>query len=491
MKDRWMYLLFPQMCLQQVISSQPDAEQLTQQPVALVRRSSQRHIWQANKAAQNGGVLADMPLTTALCLCPQLQLLTIDAQQQAQMLNTRASWAGQFSAFISPDPPQGLWLEVASMLRLFHGMNSLHRHIIAQADAEHWSVQTGLGQTPLAARLRAHLQLLPATDNHDLPHLTVAQLQQGLPLSPEETYRLQRLGIKRLADIQRLPLTALSSRLGTDFSQRIRRLLGYEPHPLPAFHNAEVFQQQAHFIHEVEHSNGLLFPLQRLLQRLSEFLQRRQLSTRQLNLQLSHRHLPDSEWQIRFAHGEYEHSQLVFMVRHFLEQRRLPAPVQSLILNVSEFIERERGQKGLLTSKAEADSTDGEKSGQLLNRLASRLQPEQLLRLQVQADPRPEQASIFRPADDLPAAAHLHPGSAPRPLWLLPAPLPCPAPQQIISGPERVCSGWWDDNTVRRDYYVVCQATEPATELATEKQSEQLLWVFHSPQGWFIHGLFS
>ena len=398
MTARWMYLLFPQLYLQQVISHQPDPEPLARQPVALILQHQQRHIWQCNRAAQAAGVEQDMPLNTAMSLCPALRLLPMDMQQQQQILHARAHWAGQFSAFVSPDPPHGLWLEIASMLRLFQGPDALLHQIQQAAADEGWPLQPGIGQTPLMARIRAHLNQPFVSDNRDLPLLTLAQLQQGLPLTPPQVYQLQRLGIQRLQDIQRLPLSGLASRLGVPFSQTIRRLLGMESHPLEAFHSEEMFQQQVNFIHEVEYSNGLLFPLQRLLKRLSEFLQRRQLSTRLLELQLSHRQQPDTDWQIRFAHSEHQHSQLVFMLRHFLENRRLSAPVQSLVLRVTQFTRRSRGQTNLLApasgSYAGEDST--QETGQLLNRLSARLQPQQLLRLHTEPDPRPEQASRLR-----------------------------------------------------------------------------------------------
>ncbi len=41
----------------------------------------------------------------------------------------------------------------------------------------------------------------------------------------------------------------------------------------------------------------------------------------------------------------------------------------------------------------------------------------------------------------------------PRPVWLLDEPLPLPKPE-ILQGPERIESGWWDGKGVARDYYV-------------------------------------
>ena len=230
------------------------------------------------------------------------------------------------------------------------------------------------------------------------------------------------------------------------------------------------------FIHEVSHANGLLFPLQRLLQRLALYLQRQQSSCRELLLILQHRELNNSEWHIRFAHSEYRQPELLFLVRHFLEKQLLPSPVQQLILRVDQFQPRQTTQHSLLMDNAQR-STD---SQQLLNRLGIRLQPQQLLRLNYQPDPRPEAALQLATAlSDTSSTTHaLRPDQGERPLWLLVHPIPCSPPETVLAGPERISSGWWDNSDVRRNYYLV-------------EQQGQRLWVFYAPDGWFIHGVFS
>ena len=70
-----------------------------------------------------------------------------------------------------------------------------------------------------------------------------------------------------------------------------------------------------------------------------------------------------------------------------------------------------------------------------------------------------------------------------RPLWLLQKPVaiePREESLELVSGPERIESGWWDEQDVARDYY-------------TAKNGRgQRLWVFrdHRTHSWFLHGLF-
>ena len=53
----------------------------------------------------------------------------------------------------------------------------------------------------------------------------------------------------------------------------------------------------------------------------------------------------------------------------------------------------------------------------------------------------------------------------------------------LVSGPERIESGWWDGADVARDYYVAAHAA-----MARE------WWIFRecgAPRRWFVHGCFA
>ena len=81
------------------------------------------------------------------------------------------------------------------------------------------------------------------------------------------------------------------------------------------------------------------------------------------------------------------------------------------------------------------------------------------------------------------AQAARWPAQEARPLWLLQQPVAIEARKdslKLVSGPERIESGWWDEQDVARDYY-------------TAKNGDgQKLWVFrdHRTRSWFLHGLF-
>jgi protein ImuB len=78
-------------------------------------------------------------------------------------------------------------------------------------------------------------------------------------------------------------------------------------------------------------------------------------------------------------------------------------------------------------------------------------------------------------------------------VWLLPTPEPLPErqlrplldgrPLQLLCGPERIESGWWDEALAERDYFIA-QADDGA-----------LVWIYRArlPSaggGWFLQGRF-
>ncbi len=463
----WLYLHFPDLYRHSLAQD-------SAQPFAVLHATDSR-VLQLNKAAEKYGIARDMPLASALYLCPELHAHTLNEEQQRRLLEQRALWAYQFSAQICPDPTEGLWLEAGSMLSLFGGLDAFWERIASQCQQQQWPVQMATGLTPLAARW---LALADA----GRPTLSAAALQpllQSLPLDQlqldlHDLAALQRLGISTLGELLRLPLAETGRRISVRLMQQLRQLLGETPLPMQRFQPPLTFHADVPFLYEVEHRNGLLFPLSRQLDSLSGFLCHHQLATRWLDIQLVHREPPDTHWRFGLARPEYRHAELVQICRYQLEKKQLRAPVLELHLRCQQFQPQVQRQQTCLSD----DQSTPDEDNSLLNRLQSRLGTEQLQRISSNGDPRPEyswhplsleQQSAATPARD----------PRERPLWLLQTPLPCSPPTQILCGPERIDAGWWDHHPVRRDYYQVLA-------------HEQLLWIFRDDQGqWFIQGYFA
>jgi protein ImuB len=131
-----------------------------------------------------------------------------------------------------------------------------------------------------------------------------------------------------------------------------------------------------------------------------------------------------------------------------------------------------------------------------LERLRARLGQEAVQVLTQRADYRPECATQALAIDEKLTAFSLSTATikGARPLWLLPQPQalgevagrPCwHGSLSLLSGAERLESGWWDEGEnqatgdVRRDYFV---ARNPLG---------QWVWIFRDAQAWYLHGLFA
>ncbi|MDE2456683.1 MAG: DNA polymerase Y family protein, partial [Burkholderiales bacterium] len=206
---------------------------------------------------------------------------------------------------------------------------------------------------------------------------------------------------------------------------------------------------------------------------------------------------------------------LQLLLRERLARVELAAPTLELRLHCKQLV-RSAAPNGELfpTRQSQAQGLL-----RLLERLRARLGETQVLRLVPRAEHRPERAGALRPVGEgggggggrpgprpEPAAGRgtgprsrqeLQPGPADlplaRPFWLLEAPqalaeqgaLPLFEGRalQLLSGPERIESGWWDGGLAARDYFIA-RAADGA-----------LVWIYRArlPQAgasWFLQGRF-
>src|SRR6185437_5870955 len=138
------------------------------------------------------------------------------------------------------------------------------------------------------------------------------------------------------------------------------------------------------------------------------------------------------------------------LARGRLEQVQLPAPVGAIALCADELPPFVPVHRELFDQRPQ-QAMPWE---QLRERLRARLGEDAVHGVQARADHRPECASLSPP--DVPVRHEASsPGTAPgvRPGWLLAKPVPLRGPMpRLVAGPERIESGWWDGDDVRRDY---------------------------------------
>lgn len=454
-----------------------------------------------NQAARECGVLPAMPVAAARTLVHTLLVLQRSTAAERQALHNLACWACQFTPNVTLQSDQGLLCEVKSTLQLHGGLQPLLRRLTQEVEALGYRACLDVAPTPLAAWLLAKTQcsenpIRPSTHPCTDAALLRRQLDE-LPLTlfdwPREVVApLHALGIQNIGQCLALPRAGLLQRFGAACQRDLDRALGTVADPRAWFTPPDTFASRTEFGFEVNDALALLFPLKRLLQELQGWLRGRGAGVQQWQLVLEHRRRDSTTLTIGTTTPEHDAERFVALARERLGQTTLAAPVLALGITADRLLAFEQHNHSLIPD------TCSRAIGwaHLVDRLGARLGADKVHRLHALAGHRPEHTSArsVTLADSAPLHAHAMAvrtaPQPPRPLWLLDTPRAlraddkgphCQGPLHLLAGPERIESGWWDGQSVRRDYYVARNA-KGAT-----------LWIYrtHHDHAWYLHGVFA
>ena len=470
---QWLALYFPHLALEVHKRGQDQKKQAIPQAIS-DKQAGRQCIIDHNQAAECAGIRIGMPVGAALSLADSLQVSARDQHAEQAGLKRLAGWCYQYSSQVCIDSQgSSLLLEVAASERLFGHADTLAKQMTTALGQLGYRALSGIAPTPEAARLAAR---------HGLHIHTCADIRKSigklnidsLHLKTTEIQALQKMGFRTVAEVLRLPRKALARRMGITVSDYLDRLLGQRPDPCKIFRPPDNFSAGMD-LPDTEHTGGLIFPLKRLVQELCGVLRAhdRGIQVLQIRLRLDE---GDETIQLTLHQATRSEAHLMMLLRERLERLQLPRPVRHIRLQALHFLPCEVVQASLLK-----DTTTGatDSGSQVIERLRARLGTESVKGIRGLQDHRPEYSWSLRELDE-PASYTAQPG---RPVWLLPRPQPCRIDNyRILTGPERIETGWWDGRDCRRDYFIV------------RDSNGSTLWAFHeykpSP-GWYLHGLFS
>jgi protein ImuB len=389
-----------------------------------------------------------------------------------------AAWAYQWSSRVSYRLPEGplLWLEIGASRALFGGHAALLGKLEAELAQLGYSHVCALAPSPTGAalltqvgqercvttrsQLRSRLEPLP---------LSLLALPQGVLAA------LQSAGLRRIGQLLALPAAAIARRFGPDTSRYLRRLCGTASDPRPAWRMPATYRARFEFGSEVHATTALLFPLRRLLLEFQGYLRGRDCAVLRFTLEFEHHRQAASGLTIGMSAPTRDAAQFLLLARERLQTVVLPAPVSALSLAALEFTAATVVQADFFGN----DTQQLQQLQLLLDRLQARLGAEQVRSFALTADHRPEHAwrcvtpQQPAPAQDTPVPA--------RPCTLLHSPRRIEPPARLLSGPERIESGWWDGGDATRDYYVA------------GAEDGARLWVFQdlAEGAWYLQGLWT
>ena len=205
---------------------------------------------------------------------PQWLALHFSPLEGDECLQRLAAWCYQYSSQVCIAPQHNsLLLEVAGSQSLFGNAESLAERIRTELNELGYQPNSGIAPTLEAAHLAARhgLHIRSVRDiRKDIATLGV----DSLFLPATQIQALQKTGLRTIAEVLRLPRKALARLLGPSVSDYLDRLLGHRPDPCKTFRPPDRFSAGMD-IPETAHTQGLVFPLKRLVQELCGVLRAR------------------------------------------------------------------------------------------------------------------------------------------------------------------------------------------------------------------------
>ena len=404
------------------------------------------------------------------------------------------------------NPPEAIFLDIAGCEHLHGGERKLLQDLMKDFARQGYEVQAAVSETVGAAWALAH-------HGNGMVSVPAGQLQralQGLPLAalriaPEICDALRQLQILTISDLQRLPRTSLPARFGKVLLRRLDEALGIRPETFAAEKFVEPLSRTWTTEHPLASQRGLDEVFRQLLESLLETLAVRRAGLLDLRCEFTgERPIEPIVLRLSRPAGDEKHLRQLFSLR--CERHDWAAGILKMTLEVERVGWLAERSRSLFDDEDEqsARAVEG-----LLERLCSRLGEQAVLRSVDLPDPLPERSFRLEPCLAAVAPTASATGQLPGPMDRLRARhRPCRLlvkPQRLdvlsimpedrllrvtwhgqsqtvtrIWGPERIETGWWRTQDVRRDYY----------RLETDRGEHW--WVFRrlDSGAWFLQGWF-
>jgi protein ImuB len=453
----------------------------------------------ASQHAQDAGVRTGMRRGGVLMLLPDARIHVRAPALEADARHAVALTLLQYTPQVTEAEESTLLMDVGASLRLFGGILALCRRVHANVRALGFTASLACAPTARGAWLLARANAGRAVRMESLlRRLDRLAVLLAPPARPYAAW-FDGIGCHTLGDLRRLPRPGLQRRCGRELLDLLDAAYGLVPELHEWIAPPETFRARLELYDRIDDADLLLAGAQCLLLQLTGWLCARQLAVERVLLQLEHERgrvaRAPTGVEIVLAEPTWRDEHLVRLLRERLAKLALDAPVIGLVLEALQVRPMAPPNASLFPEPGGSE----EDRMRMLELLAARLGPENVLQPLPLADYRPEQANVWVPVQqkvsDKARNAQLPPDvmSLPRPTWLLARPIALlmrnhrpfyGSSLRVVPNPERIEAGWWDGPETR-DYFIA------------EGQDHTLYWVYRERIGagddgpkWFLHGLF-
>lgn len=474
-RSLWIYLHFPQLQLNLLEANNSSDAIACTLPRAIVDTATNR-LCQVNAAAIQHGLALNSGLASASILCSELQLHEYDPDIETQHIKNIANYLYLFTSDIVLLAPKALALRAQNMLSLYGGLQGYWQVITQALATQNIDYIAASAYSVQAAKILALNSIELLSDNHK--NISTALKRCALKYSdidPKDTHKLSRIGINTYADLLSLPLDEVANRVSRSSMAVINELQGKQAAKLVFYQPQAKYSEYLELLYEITNSDRLLPIIHLMLKKLSSFLLMRNAHCLQISISFIQREHPSLEHAFNSIRAIYKDQEWLEIIQLKLESIKFESPVYALTLNCQQYEVAEVANDDMFAHKSSHVAALN-----LLSRLQSKLGEQQVSRLCFAPDHRPEHNTcLAKLSQKTNKNSCSYIVFADRPGLLLPQPEPLNLQLEVINGPERIQTGWWDDQAINRDYFI-----------AQHKNGQQL-WIFRTPeQEWFIHGFF-
>lgn len=508
-----------------------------------------------NPAARAGGVYPGLSLSDARAVLPALKVVESNAEEDRAGLDAMLRWARRYTPWIAVEGLDekgggGLWLDITGCAHLFGGEQALLDDLRARLNSLGFAVRLGLADTPGAAWAAAHSLAtddVPAIvpEGQQRSHLAAAPTA-ALRLSARTLETLNRLGVRRIADLLALPRGPLTRRFGSEVCLRFDQLTGRVDEPLSPEMERIPYVARMAFAEPIGRTEDVEAALESLLESLCVRLEKDRKGARRLTCETFRVDNTVERICIGTGRAVRDAKHLFRLFREKLDGLDAGFGIEFLLLTVTSADPLENAQNTIATLSEAISDHAGRDLALLVDRLEGRLGPGRVVRPQIRPSHIPERATGFVPAltrvkCHVPPATErearlLHSGIKPlrpsaRPIHLLTKPEPVqPVTDRALQrtlplsgftwrreryclaaaeGPERIAGTWWrgalpsDRSDEEKAYFALCEDGGSIRDYwRVESEKGQRFWLFHLPfpllknsqdsePRWFLQGIFA
>ena len=479
-QEIWLYLHFPLLAIDAEFKE--SKERLSQYPQAVITQGQKtQYIYCCNDAAKQLGIQAQMSLSTAITLCPELQMRIRNNKKERLYFEQLTFIAYNFSPELIIYQNIGLSIELSNCKKLYGSYSKLLKQLEEQLKEKCSQVFTGVGHNSLAARLSIkhefHTQI---PKNKELIRRLYSIKLDQLTLKHSQKNSLKHLGIITVGDFLTLPSTSICRRFDNKILSKISLLTTQND-------LQERYTEPKKFKDTLENPDGfyskedLYKPMKILLAPLQKYLPTHQVNCIKIYWQFSPMQGQPKSMVIKLSHPCHGSDIFFTLSRLQLERINLPNSIERIVLSSKEFIINTNENLDFFLTKKYI------KKVHFLDQVTAKLGADTIYQPCFQAEYLPEKANLAADICSPKTSSGRH--LPLQPLWLTNTPLRLQnldnqpywnKPLTLLRGPERLSDNWWQSEQ-QRDYYMAHDSQGSRYWLFWEKQSKE----------WHLHGIFA